>query len=431
MCIQSTVATRAPVGNRCAVPALLACRLDPHPLHVVQLPAHYGFGRPLGVMSGGAHSEHAAAMTTPLGGRVAAADLDAFATWGLGRGLPPGHPLAPMGDGRATGAAGGFRYLLTGYLGDAATTRAVAGVARALGCGRQSNAEAAAADPAVRRKRHRAVRPCHWTLDPVLGDGEALYVSAEAGQGGDDEPLDVVAAYRAALPLASLVTPNQLELELLTLRRLRPGGPTGGGASAGMRDEATCWTAIDALHDLGPTVVVLTSVRLPSADADPPPGSASRAPPRLRLLASRRAGGDAHRVSFEFDECGSFEGGQWRGTPLAGTGDLMAALLVACGAADVARGGEEEAGDPATESALARTVGWALLATQRTCRDAAGRWERSRGRRGGGSRPGLRIAEGAEAFAASAAAARAGQPAGPALAALTPPVTARWWTERG
>jgi pyridoxine kinase len=47
--------------------------------------------------------------------------------------------------------------------------------------------------------------------DPVLGDGGKLYVPAE-----------LVDAYRAeVVPLASVVTPNQFEAELLTQRPVR------------------------------------------------------------------------------------------------------------------------------------------------------------------------------------------------------------------
>ena len=69
----------------------------------------------------------------------------------------------------------------------------------------------------------------------MLGDDGKLYV-----------PPELVAVYRdKVLPMATVLTPNQFEVEQLT----------GGGAVASLEDAAA---ASLALHAKGPRVVVIT-----------------------------------------------------------------------------------------------------------------------------------------------------------------------------
>ncbi|KAJ2997028.1 hypothetical protein NUW54_g7176 [Trametes sanguinea] len=93
--------------------------------------------------------------------------------------------------------------LLTGYVPGAEATAAVTAVAKKL---RERNPELI------------------YLLDPVLGDSGRLYVAPE-----------VVPIYRDALPLATIITPNWFEVEVLT--------------EVKMTDAASLRKAISTLHE--------------------------------------------------------------------------------------------------------------------------------------------------------------------------------------
>lgn len=122
-----------------------------------------------------------------------------------------------------------------------------------------------------------------YVCDPVMGDNGFLYVPAE-----------LVPIYkRDLLPMADIVTPNQFESELLT-------GIT-------VRDEPMALDAMEALHVMGATSVVITSTTID--------GNAST----LVVFASKRTGDrmtslrvDVPRIDANF----------------CGTGDLFSAILV-------------------------------------------------------------------------------------------------------
>ena len=77
-----------------------------------------------------------------------------------------------------------------------------------------------------------------YVCDPVLGDNGKLYVPAE-----------LVDIYKSSvLPLAYMVTPNAFECEKLT------------GLPVTTVEEGV--KACDALHAIGPRVVVITSMRV-------------------------------------------------------------------------------------------------------------------------------------------------------------------------
>jgi len=107
--------------------------------------------------------------------------------------------------------------VLSGYMGDAAVARAIAGAARK-----------------VRAASPKALYCC----DPVMGDvGRGIYVKP-----------DIPAMFRDELvPLADIVTPNEFELEALT--------------GIGIRGLDDARRAIDALHEKGPGIVLVTSYR--------------------------------------------------------------------------------------------------------------------------------------------------------------------------
>ena len=123
----------------------------------------------------------------------------------------------------ANGLLRGYSHLLTGYIGSPSLLEAVVEVLQRL------------------RKHNPGLT---YVCDPVMGDNGALYV-----------PPDLPAIYRASVvPLATVVCPNQFELEQLTER------PAGSITTV---DEALA--AVDALHALGPETVVVSSLQLGAA----------------------------------------------------------------------------------------------------------------------------------------------------------------------
>jgi pyridoxine kinase len=139
--------------------------------------------------------------------------------YGAWRGRILGGELAgELVDGlEERGALGDCEAVLSGYMGDAAVARAIAGAVRKV----------------------RAASPgALYCCDPVMGDvGRGVYVRP-----------DIPAMFRDELvPLADIVTPNEFELETLT------------GVSVRGIDDAR--RAIDMLHGRGPGVVLVTSHR--------------------------------------------------------------------------------------------------------------------------------------------------------------------------
>jgi pyridoxal kinase len=108
-------------------------------------------------------------------------------------------------------------YLLTGYIGSESFLRAILRVLRTL------------------KKYNSNIR---YVCDPVFGDDGKLYVPAE-----------LVDIYRTeVIPLANVITPNQFEVEQLT-----------GVTIKSMED---AMIAVNALHDTGPEIVIITSMIL-------------------------------------------------------------------------------------------------------------------------------------------------------------------------
>lgn len=94
-------------------------------------------------------------------------------------------------------------------------------------------------------KRIRAVNPSLiYLCDPVMGDmGRGMYVDAA-----------VLPAYRAMLPLATIVTPNQFEAQAL--------------AEEEITDLASLLDVLKRIHAQGVQHVIITSVELPRADLE-------------------------------------------------------------------------------------------------------------------------------------------------------------------
>lgn len=107
-----------------------------------------------------------------------------------------------------------YTHLLTGYIGSVSFLDTVLQVVDKL----------------------RSVNPdLVYVCDPVLGDEGKLYV-----------PQELISVYQQkVVPVASMLTPNQFEVELLTGLRIT--------------SEQDCLTACNTLHSAGPRKVVITS----------------------------------------------------------------------------------------------------------------------------------------------------------------------------
>jgi len=175
----------------------------------------------------------------------------------------------------------GYTHLLTGYIGSASMLRTVARLVRKL----------------------KALNPdLVYVCDPVMGDNGKMYVPAELAD-----------IYREEIvPLATVLTPNQFEAEILT------------GLSIGNEEEALA--ACAALHAAGPPNVVLTSLEFldnsssaaAAASASAPPASAT-----ITLMGSTtepQAERCGQRFRIVVPRIPSY---------FTGTGDLCAALLLA------------------------------------------------------------------------------------------------------
>jgi len=163
-------------------------------------------------------------------------------------------------------------HLLTGYIGSPSLLRTILRTLAAL----------------------REVRPdAIYVCDPVLGDNGKLYV-----------PEDLVQIYREeVLPLATILTPNHFEAELLT------------DMSITTVDQA--FAACAALHNQGVHTVVITSASL----------DASASEEMITLLASQRHAGAADGTT-PADTRYRLDIPKIQGS-YTGTGDLTAALILA------------------------------------------------------------------------------------------------------
>mmetsp|Transcript_2941 Transcript_2941/g.6817 ORF Transcript_2941/g.6817 Transcript_2941/m.6817 type:complete len:310 (-) Transcript_2941:139-1068(-) len=167
----------------------------------------------------------------------------------------------------------GIDHLLTGYIGSESFLRAVLEVLKTL---RSSN------------------EGCRYVCDPVLGDNGKFYC-----------PPELVDIYREeVIPLANVVTPNQFEVEQLT--------------GVKVRNISDARRACDALHNLGPDLVFITSIIFDRETVVSVNGDTAM----TILASSRRKGNDGG------DEIWRIDSPVINGT-YTGTGDLCSALLLA------------------------------------------------------------------------------------------------------
>lgn len=195
----------------------------------------------------------------------------------------------------------GIGHVLTGYIGSVSFLRAVIHVVKTIRSSASTNSQ-------------RLVR---FVCDPVLGDHGKFYV-----------PRELVDVYkREVLPLADVVTPNQFEVEQLT------------GIKVRSIDDAKL--ACQKLHDLGPKLVIITSIIFPPEEEEEQDDSYERGNSttttthsgtrnkNIVVIASKRSCSNVgNSNSYCDDEIWCIKSVYIKGN-FTGTGDLCSALLLA------------------------------------------------------------------------------------------------------
>ncbi|KAK6255798.1 hypothetical protein SCA6_017103 [Theobroma cacao] len=189
-----------------------------------------------------------------------------------------------------------YTHLLTGYIGSVSFLNKVLEVVHQLRC----------------------VNPnLTYVCDPVMGDEGKLYV-----------PEDLVSVYREkVVPVASMLTPNQFEAELLT--KLRIGSETDGRE------------ACNILHATGPSKVVITSINIEGnllligshqKDKEHAPEQFKIVIPKIpayfTLVACLMGGNDVRRGEHDYISSSITTDVSLGFCSWKGTGDLMTALLL-------------------------------------------------------------------------------------------------------
>jgi len=127
-----------------------------------------------------------------------------------------------------------INHVLTGYIGSESFLEAVVDVVQGIRNRQKTNRNH---QPPQQQPQQQ--QPLRYVCDPVLGDDGKFYV-----------PSELVQVYKQrVIPIADVVTPNQFETEQLT------------GISIASLPQAR--TACNALHAMGPSLVVITSLVLP------------------------------------------------------------------------------------------------------------------------------------------------------------------------
>ncbi|GMT01299.1 hypothetical protein PENTCL1PPCAC_23473, partial [Pristionchus entomophagus] len=157
-----------------------------------------------------------------------------------------------------------YSHLLTGYCGNPGFLQRIGGIVKDL-----------------KQKNEHLLYVC----DPVLGDHGKYYT-----------PRELLPIYKEVIvPLADVLTPNCFELGELSGRKIE--------------NETDCLVAVDAIHDLGVSRIVVTS-GIPSKEEETQ---------LIALASTRNKDGTATRHRFVFSK---------RSGNFVGTGDLFASLLI-------------------------------------------------------------------------------------------------------
>jgi pyridoxine kinase len=193
-----------------------------------------------------------------------------FNVWAVPTVLLPRHPGHGPGE-RIVADDAAFARLLDGLLAGERTSEVAGIVSGYLASPEQAQAVAALV------RRVKAVRPCLYLCDPVIGDAGRLYVSEGLAAAIRDE----------LLPLADIATPNAFECAWLA------GKPSDGATES----DLAAWA-----KNLAPAVLVTS------------------APALMRGHIANLLVEGGQRWMFEHRAVA---------TPAKGTGDLLAALLLA------------------------------------------------------------------------------------------------------
>ena len=170
-------------------------------------------------------------------------------------------------------------HILTGYIGSESFLEAIVDVVNMV---REE----------VARKSEKRLR---FVCDPVLGDKGKFYV-----------PKELVRLYREkVIPLADVLTPNQFEVEQLT------------GITIHSIDDAK--RACHELHQMGPSLVVITSVEL---DCNKDMNNMTIIASQIQQSPTGNTILEAQELAWRID-CPILSG------HFTGTGDLCAALFLA------------------------------------------------------------------------------------------------------
>ncbi|XP_018577841.1 pyridoxal kinase [Anoplophora glabripennis] len=169
--------------------------------------------------------------------------------------------LSDLLEGLSENQLDHYTHLLTGYIGSVSFLNKISSVVKQL-----------------RDRNPNLIYVC----DPVMGDNGKLYV-----------PKELIPVYKNfILPLATIITPNLFEMELLTDTKIT--------------NEDDVWNAIDILHKKGCETVVISSAELAEES-------------NLCIFASCRKDTMVNKLSMKIKKL-----------PLSftGTGDLFASLFL-------------------------------------------------------------------------------------------------------
>lgn len=168
-------------------------------------------------------------------------------------------------------------HILTGYIGSESFLEAVVDVVKTV-------------RSEVEQKSQKRVR---FVCDPVLGDKGKFYV-----------PIELVQLYREkVIPLADVLTPNQFEVEQLT--------------GIVIRSIEDAKRACHVLHQMGPTLVLITSMEL---DSNKDQNSMTIVASQIQKSPNNES--EVQEMTWRID-CPILPG------HFTGTGDLCAALFLA------------------------------------------------------------------------------------------------------
>uniref|UniRef100_A0A6P7G208 Pyridoxal kinase n=2 Tax=Diabrotica virgifera virgifera TaxID=50390 RepID=A0A6P7G208_DIAVI len=172
------------------------------------------------------------------------------------------NDLTDLVDGLSANDIDVYSHLLTGYIGSESFLKNIIKVVEHL-----------------KRKNPDLVYVC----DPVMGDNGELYV-----------PKELVPIYKdSVVKLADIITPNLLELQLLT--------------DIDVKSVEDVWKAIDILHNRGVKNVIVSSVEIP------------KRPNFLNVYASSSKGENKEKYCLEIPKLP---------ITFTGSGDLFAALIL-------------------------------------------------------------------------------------------------------